>query len=332
MDEGPYVKTEQSTHDDEINPSDRVAFWGTEVGSRQCDVRFDVPDTDDYRTFRGRTYAQWYVDGSRIYQMVEFESDAVLYERLPSQLGDDTDKRAIVPLDGEVILKQDDREAVLGPGQLGMITMARTMGLRHVAGVRALILTIPGEMIPDLTDTTPVALNPRDGAIAAAIAMTRALADTRKTCSGEDFRRVFLSMTDLLASSVDPRQEPETADYATVHRQACAFVANVFRDPTVTAPSIAKHLNWSERRLATALKKMGDSPGRLLRRVRLEEAARLLSGEMNLKTSEVAFRCGFGSTSAFREAWKIRYGMSPTDWRDIGLADGKWPAPVETRS
>lgn len=327
MAEPKLLVTEQST--EQVDPTDRVGFWGIEVGSRQCSVGFR-PGTRDYNHFVGRTKAMRYTDGSLLNQLVEFESLAVQYERRWNQLGDDTDKRALIPLQGSVILTQEDREAVLLPGQLGMITMAKPMALAHDDGTCALIATIPGEAITDLTDTTPIALNPKDGAIEAAIAMARALSDIGETCSDEVFARVFKSMTELLASSVDPQQEPEMAEYARVYRQAREYVERNYVDPRVTARSIAEHLNWSPRRLAYALQRMGDSPGRLLRHTRLAQASQLLrQSQPALPVNEIVFRCGFGSANGFREAWRLRYGMSYAEWRERGLTGQGWSEPVE---
>ncbi|WP_405183567.1 AraC family transcriptional regulator (plasmid) [Nocardia sp. NBC_01377] len=280
--------------------------------------------------FSGKTQVQRAVEGSLVRQIVEFQSDAVCYERFPHQTGDDTDKRVVIPVTGEVILKQREREAVLLPGHLGIITMALPMGLAHGDGVRAWILTIPEKAIPTLTDRTPIALNPEDGAIAAAVAMTQALVNTRATSSAESFNRVFAALTDLVAGSVDPRREPEIAEFAQVERDARAYVERNYSDHRVTAASVAQHLNWSSRRLAYALEYMGTSPGKMLRGVRLQRAAQLLQSPSRINLNEIAYNCGFGSTTGFRGAWQRHYGISVTEWRELGLAGKGWRPPLSS--
>ncbi|HEY0158488.1 MAG TPA: helix-turn-helix transcriptional regulator [Thermoanaerobaculia bacterium] len=51
-----------------------------------------------------------------------------------------------------------------------------------------------------------------------------------------------------------------------------------------------------------------------LKEKRLEKAARLLKGG-NVRVSQVARRCGFDSENYFRQQFRIRYGMSPRQFR-----------------
>lgn len=66
--------------------------------------------------------------------------------------------------------------------------------------------------------------------------------------------------------------------------------------------------------------RVGESPFERLARVRVERAAELLaSGDR--KVADIAYRCGFGSLSAFNAAFKARMGSSPSGYRK----DGKKP-------
>jgi len=55
-----------------------------------------------------------------------------------------------------------------------------------------------------------------------------------------------------------------------------------------------------------------------LKEKRLEKAARLLKGG-NLRVSQVARRCGFDSENYFRQQFRLRYGMSPRQFRSKGV-------------
>jgi AraC family transcriptional regulator len=66
--------------------------------------------------------------------------------------------------------------------------------------------------------------------------------------------------------------------------------------------------------------RVGESPVERLTRVRVERAAELLASGDG-KVADIAFRCGFGSLSAFNSAFRARMGASPSEYRK----DGKKP-------
>lgn len=59
---------------------------------------------------------------------------------------------------------------------------------------------------------------------------------------------------------------------------------------------------------------MGMTPGQYLRNRRLQTACRLLS-DTDLSHTEIALRCGFGTSSYFASAFHARYGLSPKQYR-----------------
>jgi AraC-like DNA-binding protein len=59
----------------------------------------------------------------------------------------------------------------------------------------------------------------------------------------------------------------------------------------------------------------GITPGALLRRLRLQMAARLLRSNPEYSIGEVAERSGHGSPTAFGAAFKRAYGVSPLRFR-----------------
>lgn len=58
---------------------------------------------------------------------------------------------------------------------------------------------------------------------------------------------------------------------------------------------------------------LGQSPGQVLRRIRLHHAAGLL--EAGCSVSETARRCGFPDDSGLIAAFRSRYGVTPGQWR-----------------
>ena len=77
---------------------------------------------------------------------------------------------------------------------------------------------------------------------------------------------------------------------------------------------LAAAVGMSPRQLRRKLRSLLDAtPNSLIRRIRLERAASMLSQETG-RVKEVAFAVGFKSTSRFREAFQEIYGVAPSDY------------------
>ena len=70
---------------------------------------------------------------------------------------------------------------------------------------------------------------------------------------------------------------------------------------------------------------MGEALGDYLRRRRLETAATRLRAQLRIPVLDVALAVGFGSAEAFTRAFRVRFGCSPTQWRNSkpGQVGGK---------
>jgi len=96
---------------------------------------------------------------------------------------------------------------------------------------------------------------------------------------------------------------------------AGAGVAYLFR-PDLSLTRIANHLKISEAYLSRVFKEHeGESPSDYIERKRLEESVRLLRGS-DLGIAGIAVRIGYLSDTAFRRAFKRKFGMSPIDYRN----------------
>ncbi|HEV2028898.1 MAG TPA: AraC family transcriptional regulator [Candidatus Dormibacteraeota bacterium] len=88
-------------------------------------------------------------------------------------------------------------------------------------------------------------------------------------------------------------------------------------DQQLELDTLAKVANFSSfhfHRLFTAW--IGETLGDYVRRRRLEVAALRLVAQPGLAVLQVALSVGFGSTEAFARAFKIRFGSTPTAWRE----------------
>jgi transcriptional regulator GlxA family with amidase domain len=103
------------------------------------------------------------------------------------------------------------------------------------------------------------------------------------------------------------------SDDATVRAVVDHVVAQPDADLHTTA--LAAHAGVSERQLTRLFREnLGEPPGAVVRRIRLEIAARLTS-TTDLPLSQIARRCGFGSAESLRQAFVTAFGISPRAFR-----------------
>ena len=86
-------------------------------------------------------------------------------------------------------------------------------------------------------------------------------------------------------------------------------------DKDLSTAALAAEANVSERHLTRLfLEHLGLTPGRFVKQVRTEAAAKLLV-TTSLPMPSVATRCGLGSAEALRQAFVSRYGIPPSQFR-----------------
>lgn len=83
----------------------------------------------------------------------------------------------------------------------------------------------------------------------------------------------------------------------------------------MTFKDYANKLGYSPSHLSRELKKSwGKSPGKTLRNMRLDEAARLLKST-NMSAYDIGQKVGYNSASSFNRAFSIRFGKTPMKYR-----------------
>ena len=93
----------------------------------------------------------------------------------------------------------------------------------------------------------------------------------------------------------------------------------VYLDPSLTLPSLAKMLKLSPQHLSRILNaNLGVGFNDYINRFRIQEACRLLAkpDASGKKVGSMAFECGFNSSSVFYAAFKKFTGKTPTEYLD----------------
>lgn len=114
---------------------------------------------------------------------------------------------------------------------------------------------------------------------------------------------------------------------STLVRDTIEFVESHLGDDLSTG-ALAHRAGVSERHLSRLfLADLGTSPGRFVRRCRVEAAAHLLTST-RLTVEAITTRCGLGTVETLRQAFHARFGVSPSHYRATQSVAVKGGAPA----
>jgi AraC-like DNA-binding protein len=134
--------------------------------------------------------------------------------------------------------------------------------------------------------------------------------------------RIETTLTDLLALAIGAgRDAAHLAQKrglraARLHTVLQAIAAD-FTKPDFSPPALARKLGFSPRYIQDLLQETGATFSERVLELRLQKARATLMDRRSerLKISEIAFACGFGDVSYFNQAFRRRFGCSPTQYR-----------------
>ncbi|GLZ48167.1 AraC family transcriptional regulator [Actinomycetospora sp. NBRC 106375] len=155
------------------------------------------------------------------------------------------------------------------------------------------------------------------GGVTAALDLTLALVE--EDHGAELTRRVALGLLAYLHRAGDQAQrsiftDVPRGDAASVRRVTDHVFGHLADDLEVT--SLAALVNVSPRHLSRLfVAQTGRTPARYVRDARLEAAHQLVRAS-DCSLGSVARRCGFGSAETLRQAFVVRFGVTPSQLRD----------------
>jgi AraC-like DNA-binding protein len=89
-------------------------------------------------------------------------------------------------------------------------------------------------------------------------------------------------------------------------------------DEEVSVEAVTRELGYTRQYVSGRFHRVtGRLLSHFLKEKRLEKAAKLLKAG-NLRVSQIARRCGFDSENYFRQQFRLRFGMSPRQFRSTG--------------
>ncbi|WP_046470500.1 AraC family transcriptional regulator [Allosalinactinospora lopnorensis] len=312
----------ETTKTELMAPHERTEFWSEHVNAYHCRLDYDYPLTSG---FNGGTVRQ----RTDTYQNVLFWSGEIGYIRTPKQVrqAPDEDYRFVLPLTGELVIRQDERESRLPPGAGSLFTLGAPFDLVQESDACAFILTIPaGEVDGPLNRSSPLAagLDLSSGLGRVVNDMMTGLFEERDSLTSGQFDAVCDRMVELLCMLVVGDDRPDAPGHlAEVEAMVRRYVREHAADGELTCAALAQELGWSLRQIQLALQRVGTTPSELIREERLRSARERLRSPayQHMSITDLAYASGFSSASALSTAFRRRFGMTPREARNERDAD-----------
>ncbi|WP_165825951.1 helix-turn-helix domain-containing protein [Actinomycetospora cinnamomea] len=225
---------------------------------------------------------------------------------------------------GRAVVRQDGREALLGPGAYAIYETGRPFAWRFHGPWRLLVFTWPRELVGLDEDTSRAATARALGGDRLGGIVGRTLADVVATppslspAGGDRLATELADLVGTVAGEALRRDDvPGPRGAAELRTRVEAFVAEHLEDPDLGPDMIARAHFVSTRQLHRAFADAATTVGRLVRQRRLEHGRRELADPRlaDLSVTDVALRCGFSDLAAFSRAFKDAFHEPPSTFR-----------------
>ncbi|MGC9537553.1 helix-turn-helix domain-containing protein [Streptomyces sp. UG1] len=310
----------------------RLDYWREVVCTTFVEYEMDVPQPTS-AGFRGRVTAQTLGDLG----VARVVSDPHTVFRSPTLIrrsGED-DLLVNLAVQGCVTVSQQERDAVLRPGDFTVYDSARPCRIVCADPFELLVLKVPRPLFdahcPLARDAmaTPV---PGDHGVGALFApFLHALTVHARGLAPDTSARIGGTLLELLATALSDRTAVDSRLKApgTVHMvRARRYIDDHIADPDLSPPVIAQALGISVRYLHAIFRAEDTSPSRWILRRRVHRAAGLLAdpARADRSVTDIAYAVGFKDASHFTRAFKSHHGVSPRGYRSNHTAAAQGPA------
>lgn len=227
-------------------------------------------------------------------------------------------------LEGTGLLIQDNREALLQPGDLAIYDTNRPYTLAFEEEARMMVVMFPCDALSLPTDyvgqLAAVRMAGSTGLSGIVGQFIRQLSENLEVLSGPSGSRLATNALDLVSTMLHAemdiapdRMKPQALLAVSVREYIEANLA----DPLLSPASIAAAHFISTRHLHNVFHESGTTVASWIRTQRLEGARRELRDPLHAGQSvgAVAARWGFLEAAHFSRIFRDAFGVSPSDWR-----------------
>ena len=277
--------------------------------------------TADVDGFRGRTRSR-VLDRMSI---VEVTATSHEVHRTPALIAQAHERyfKLNLQLEGTGLLIQDNREAVLQPGDLAIYDTNRPYTLTFEEQARIMVVMFPCDALSLPTDYVGQLAAVRMGATGLSGIVgqfIRQLSENLDVLNGPSGSRLATNALDLVSTMLHAemdmtpdRMKPQALLAVSVREYIDANLS----DPLLSPASIAAAHFISTRHLHNVFHESGTTVASFIRSQRLDGARRDLRDPLHAGKSvgTVAARWGFLDAAHFSRTFRDAFGVPPSDWR-----------------
>lgn len=309
---------------DQVQPGEREDFWRHLLSDTFAPVSIQAMADGAEDDGAGTIRANWI---GRL-MVADVRSTGQEVRRTPRLIrgGDNAYFQISIVTEGIARVDQDDRQAVLRPGDFAVYETTRPFQWRFDDRWAAWGFTMPGGSIP-LTERERRLLTARrlDGSTGLTGIVSRFLLDVARhgdSLHGEQAERVLANISDLvvilLSGGLSDRAAVRDSAQRTFVLRVKDHIDQRLSDPALGPAEIAAAFHVSPRYLHKLFEAEPRTVSQYIKGRRLEQARRdLLDPRLHGRSvSAIAQRCGFGDLSGFNRSFKQAYGASPRELRD----------------
>ncbi|GAA1563870.1 helix-turn-helix domain-containing protein [Dactylosporangium maewongense] len=232
-------------------------------------------------------------------------------------------------LDGTCQLVQDDRNALLKPGDFALYETNRPYSLRFEEPFGMLVLQMPQGLLravlPKASSATATVVDGNRGTATLVRPLLEGLLDTGKPSNAASQQHLAAAAVELVAASL--ANVTCLGTEAPLHQVHLArirqFVEENICDADLSPETIARAVHISPRYLHALFHRDGVSASRYVMDRRLDKAYQDLRDPRlaHLTVGEMATRLGFKDPSHFIRVFRTRFGLSPRAYRNSADVD-----------
>lgn len=228
-------------------------------------------------------------------------------------------------LAGTGILVQDNREAVLRPGDLAVYDTHRPYTLGFESDFRTLVLMFPHDALDlpagSVAGLTAMRMAANEGLGRMISPFMTQLAENLEVLSGPSGHRLAHNAMDLLstmfAAELDRRPDSTVTPHEELLGRIRRFIEANLADPGLSPASVAAAHFISTRHLHNVFQEAGTTVAQWIRTRRLENCRRELRDPLqgHRAVSTIAARWGFVDAAHFSRIFRDAFGEPPSRYR-----------------
>jgi AraC-like DNA-binding protein len=228
-------------------------------------------------------------------------------------------------LEGEGLIRQDGRDALLRTGDFTLCDGARHYEISCPAGSRMLVLGIPtAKLRRHIACPESLAATAMRGASGVSGLLSGFLrqywAQCRHALDGESAEQIAVAVLDILGAAYAhvPRTHAERSSRGTAHRiRIINYIHAHLYDPDLSPAQIAAACRITTRYLHYLFSDGEETVARYILARRLDASAQALlaDSQRGRTVTAIAFDHGFNSATHFGRVFRAQFGMTPREYR-----------------